>query len=39
MLDLTLTTKEELIYDMDYRGAVEGSDHDLLELFLTSFLF
>lgn len=37
MLDLTLTTKEELIYDLEYRGAIEDSDHDLLELFLTSF--
>lgn len=39
MLGLTLTTKEELIYDLEYKGAIEDSGHDLLELFLTSFLF
>lgn len=39
MLHLTLTTKEELICDVEYRRAIEDSDHDLLELFLISFLF
>lgn len=39
MLHLTLTTKEELIYDVEYRRAIEDSDHDLWELLLISFLF
>lgn len=39
ILDITLTTKEELLYDVEDGGAFEDSDHIFLELFLISFLF
>lgn len=39
LLALTLTTKQELLYEVEVGGAFEGSDQDVLKWFLVHFKF